>query len=60
VSLTPAEEVASRSLQVEIREWSKLTEAKGVEGAEALRGRRRGSTPRHPPPSRSEICRPAP
>ncbi len=38
-ALTPAEEVALRSLQVEIREWSKLTEAKGVEGAEALRRR---------------------
>ena len=33
---TPAEEAAYRSLRVEIKEWAKLAEAKGTEGAEAL------------------------
>ncbi len=33
---TPAEEAAYRSLRLEIKEWAKLAEAKGTEGAEAL------------------------
>ncbi len=33
---TPAEEAAYRSLRAEIKEWAKLAEAKGTEGAEAL------------------------
>jgi CHAT domain-containing protein len=37
LALTPQEEIAYRSLQLEIREWAKLAEAKGTEGAEALR-----------------------
>ena len=33
---TPAEEAAYRTLRAEIKEWAKLAEAKGTEGAEAL------------------------
>ncbi len=36
VPLTPTEEIAYRSLRLEIGEWAKLAEAKGAEGAEAL------------------------
>ncbi len=33
---TPAEEAVYRSLRAEIKEWAKLAQAKGTEGAEAL------------------------
>jgi CHAT domain-containing protein len=36
LAFTPAEEMAYRSLRLEIKEWTKLSEARGAEGAEAL------------------------